>query len=68
MEEKEQVERVQLTCQMAALGSGTQHAVMVVVQYGALPPDCHFTADTNTAMTLLMCEFFKIFLGTELSW
>lgn len=67
MEEEEQVETVQLTCQMAALGSSNQRAVMVVVQYGMLSPDCHFTADANTAITSLMCEFCKIFFGAELN-
>ena len=45
----------------------TQHAVMAVLQYGALPPDCHSGVDTNSAITLLMCEFSMIFFGAGIS-
>lgn len=45
----------------------TQHAVMAVLQYGASPPDCHTVVDTNSAITLLMCVFCKIFSGTRVS-
>lgn len=41
-----------------------QHAAMAVLQYGALPPDCHTVVDTNSATTLLMCVFSMIFSGT----
>lgn len=44
-----------------------QRAVMAVLQYGALPPDCHTVVDTNSAITLLMCVFCMIFSGTGVS-
>lgn len=40
-----------------------QHAVMAVLQYGALPPDCHTVVDTNSVITLLMCLFCMISLA-----
>lgn len=41
-----------------------QRAAMAVSQYGAPPPDCHTAANTNSAITLLVCVFCIISSGT----
>lgn len=38
-----------------------QRAAMAVSQYGAPPPDCHTAANTNSAITLLVCVCFALF-------